>query len=92
MHRAHIAWTQRGSLSIGGNGILNLVAHMHGGRILDILRADDAMNAWFVVMTILLGAGALILHRYDVRRVLIWIAFVWFVPGALLLGYRSEHL
>ena len=50
------------------------------------------MNAWFVVMTILLGAGALILHRYDVRRVLIWIAFVWFVPGALLLGYRSEHL
>ena len=92
MHRAHIAWTQRGSLSIGGNEILNLVAHMPGGRILDILRADDAMNAWFVVITILLGVGALILHRYDVRRVLIWIAFVWFVPGALLLGYRSEHL
>ena len=38
------------------------------------------MNAWFVVMTILLGVGALILHRYDVRRVLNWIAFV------------SEHL
>ena len=50
------------------------------------------MNAWFVAMTILLGVGARILHRYDVRRVLIWIAFVWFVPGALLLGYRSEHL
>jgi hypothetical protein len=65
---------------------------MPGGRILDILRADDAMNAWFVVMTILLGVGALILHRYDVRRVLICFAFVWFVPGALLLGYRSEHL
>ena len=63
---------------------------MPGGRILDILRADDAMNAWFVVMYIL--PGPLILHRYDVRRVLIWIAFVWFVPGALLLGYRSEHL
>ena len=92
MHRAHIAWTQRGSVSIGGNEILNLVAHMPGGRLLDILRADDAMNAWFVVMTILLGVGALILHRYDVRRVLICIAFVWFVPGALLLGYRSEHL
>jgi hypothetical protein len=65
---------------------------MLGGTILDILRADDAMNAWFVVMTILLGGSALILHRYDVRRVLIWIAFVWFVPGSLLLGYRSEHL
>jgi hypothetical protein len=50
------------------------------------------MNAWFVVMTILPGVGALILHRYDVRRVLIWIAFVWFVPGSLLLGYRSGHL
>ncbi len=50
------------------------------------------MNAWFVAMTILFGVGARILHRYDVRRVLIWIAFVWFVPGALLLGYRSEHL
>src|ERR1700752_2842988 len=92
MHRAHIAWTQRGSFSIGGNEILNLVAHMPGGRILDILRADDAMNARFVVMTILLGVGALNLHSYDVRRVLICIAFVWFVSGALLLGYRSEHL
>jgi hypothetical protein len=66
---------------------------MPGGTIiLDILRADDAMNAWFVVMTILLGVGALILHRHDVRRVLIWIAFVWSVPGALLLGYRSERV
>jgi len=92
MHRAHIVWTQRGSLSIGGNEILNLAGHMPGGRILDILRADDAMNAWFVVMTILLGVGALILHRHDVRRVLIWIAFVWSVPGALLLGYRSERV
>jgi hypothetical protein len=27
------------------------------------------MNAWFVAMTILLGVGALILHRYDVRVV-----------------------
>src|SRR4029453_13728492 len=92
MHGAHIAWTQRGSLSIGGNEILNLVAHMPGGRILYILRGSDAINAWFVVTTILLGVGALILHRYDVRSVLNWIAFVWFVPGALLMGYRSEHL
>ncbi|MGY8676914.1 MULTISPECIES: hypothetical protein [unclassified Bradyrhizobium] len=43
-------------------------------------------------MTILLGVGALILYRYDERRFLIWIAFVWFAPGPLLLGYRSEHL
>jgi hypothetical protein len=92
MHRAHIARTQRGGLSIGGNEILDLVAHMRGGRILDILRADDAVNAWFVVMTILLGVGALILHRYDVRCDLIWTAFAWFVPGGLLLGYRSDHL
>src|SRR5262249_9689225 len=92
MHRAHVAGTQRGSLSNGGNEILNFVAHMPGGRILDIVRADAAMNVWFVVMTILLGVGALILHGYDVRRALIWIAFVWFVPCALLLGHRSEHL
>src|SRR5260221_8897247 len=50
------------------------------------------MNAWFVIMIILLGIGALTLHRYDVWRVLIWIAFGWFVLGALLLGYRCEHL
>ena len=56
---------------------------MPAGRILDILLADDAVNAWFAVMTIL--PGALILRRYDVRRVLIWIAFVWFMPAALLL-------
>jgi len=64
---------------------------MPGGRILEILRTDDAMNAWFVVTTILVGVGALTLHRY-LRRVLIWIAFVWFVPSALLRGYRREHL
>jgi hypothetical protein len=51
------------------------------------------MNTWFVVMIILLGVLALTLHRYDVlQRVLIWIAFGWFVLGALLLGYRGEHL
>jgi len=85
----HIAWAQCVSLSIGGSGILNLVAHMPGETILDILRADDT---WFVVMIILLGVGALTLHRYDVQRVLIWIAFGWFGLGALLLGYGGEHL
>ena len=65
MHRAHIAWTQRAGLSNGGNEILNLLAHMHDGGILDILRADDAINAGFVVMTFPLWVGALILHGYD---------------------------
>ena len=66
MHRAHIAWTQRAGLSDGGNEILNLLAHMHDGGILDFLRADDAISAWFVVMTIPLWLAALILHRCDV--------------------------
>jgi hypothetical protein len=95
MHSAHVAWAQCVSLSIGGNRIiLNLVVHTPDETILDILilRADEAMNAWFIVMIILLGVGALTLHRYDVRRVLNWIAFGWFVPGALLLGYGGEHL
>jgi hypothetical protein len=65
---------------------------MSGETILDILRADEAMNTWFVVMIMLIGVGALTLHRYDVQRVLIWIAFGWFVLGALLLGYRGERL
>ena len=66
---------------------------MLGGTIPDIFRADEAINAWFVVMAILLGVGALTLHRYDVQtRVLIWISIGWFVLGALLLGYRGEHL
>jgi len=66
---------------------------MLGGTILDIFRADEAMNAWLVVVAILLGICALSLNRYDVRTsILIWIAIGWFVLGALLLGYRGEHL
>ena len=53
--------------------------------------AEEAMNAWFVVMIILLGIGALTLHRYDVQRVL-RTTFSWFVLGALVLAYRGEHL
>ena len=49
------------------------------------------MNAWFVVMIILLGIVALTLHRYDVQRVL-RTTFSWFVLGALVLAYRGEHL
>jgi hypothetical protein len=65
---------------------------MPGEAILDILRADQAMNAWSVVTAILLGIGVLALHRCDVRRILIWIAFGRLVLGALLLGYRGGHL
>ena len=65
---------------------------MHDRGILGILRANDAISAWFVVMTIPLWFAALILHRYDVGRLLNWIAFIGFGPGALLLGYRSGHL
>lgn len=52
------------------------------------------MNAWFVVMIILLGIVGLTLRRYDVWlwRVLTWIALGWFVLGALLLAYWGEHL
>ena len=89
MHSAHIVWAQCGSLSIGGNEI---IIHPPDETILDILRADEAMNTWFVVVIIPLGVGVLTLHGYDVQRVLIWIAFGWFVLGALLLGYRGEHL
>ena len=50
------------------------------------------MNVCCVVMAILLGVGALTLHRYDLHRVLFFFAFGRFLPGALLLGYRGEHL
>jgi hypothetical protein len=66
---------------------------MHGRTILDILRADEATNTWFVVMIILLGVGTLILQGDNLQRVLIWIAFGWFVLlGPFLLGYGDEHL
>ena len=92
MRSAHMAWAQCGGLSIGVNDFLSLVACTPGGTILDILRADEATNLWFVVMIFPLGVGALTLNRCDVPRVLIWIAFGWFVLGAFLLGYRGEHL
>jgi hypothetical protein len=91
-HSAHMARGRGGSLSLGGGGtILVLVAHTLGDTILDILRADEAINTWFVVMIILRGEGVLTLHGYDVRRVLIWIAFGWFAPSGLLLGYRNDR-
>src|SRR5215475_14206607 len=92
MHSAaHVTWAQGGSLSIGGNEILGLVAHMPSGTILDILRANGALNVWFV-LTVRLRVGALTLHRCDVQRVLTWIASSWFALHALLLGSRGEHL
>jgi hypothetical protein len=94
MHGAHIAWVRCGSPCIGGSGtFLDLAARMPGGTILDILRGNEALNGWFVVMIILPGVGALSLHGYDVQRVLIRIAFGRFVlGGALWLGYRRERL
>jgi hypothetical protein len=85
-----MACGQCGSLSIGASPILNLVAHMPGRTILDILRANRAVNS--SVLIILLGVGALTLPRYDVQPVPTWIGFGRFVPGALLLGYRDKHL
>jgi hypothetical protein len=57
------------------------MVHISGRRIFELLQLD-----------VLLGLGLLILHRYDVHRVLIWFAFGWFVLDALLLGYRGGHL
>jgi len=51
------------------------------------------MHLWIVVMIILLGAAVMTMDRYDVWvRILIWFLIGWFVLGALLLGYRGEHL
>ena len=51
------------------------------------------MNAWLVVMAILLGGCALTLNRFGVQtRVLILITVGGFVLGALLLGYSGERL
>jgi hypothetical protein len=45
MRGTHMTWAQYGGLSIGGNEILILGAHMPAGAILDFLRADEAVNA-----------------------------------------------
>ena len=58
--------------------------------ILDIRRADDVTDSWPLVVMILLGIGALIRHGYRLRAP-IWIAFVWFLLGALL-SDRGDHL
>jgi hypothetical protein len=50
------------------------------------------MSIWCAVSLTPLGVGPLTSHRYDVQRDLIWIVFGWFVLGALLRGYRGEHL
>src|SRR3954447_4159691 len=100
MHCAYIACAQCGSLSVGGSEILSLLAnrprilgaHIRRRTISDILRANEAMSSWFVVEFVPLGVGVLILHGHDIHRVLIWITFGWFLFGALLPGYRSEHL
>jgi nucleoside permease NupC len=54
----------------------------------------NPMHLWIVVMIILIGAAVLTSdYRHDVWvRLLIWFLIGWFVLGALLLGYKSEHL
>ena len=92
MRNADIRRARWCGLSIGRDEIiLDLLASMLGGAILGILRADDVMNTRLVVMTILLGGGALAFHR-DLQRALIWIAFVWFALGGCVLGYGGNHL
>ena len=63
------------------------------------LGAEEAVNAWsiviqawFVIFAVLFGIGVLTMDRYDVWRVLLPIAIGWYLLGALLLGYRGEHL
>jgi len=90
MHHVNMACGQCGSPSISASKILSLVAHMPGRTILDTLRAGRAVNPF--VLIVLLGVGALTLPRCDVQCVLTWIGFGWFVPGAILLGYRGERL
>src|SRR5207302_10874844 len=71
MHCARIAWAQCGRLSIGRSEIVDFVAHIWRGTILDILRSNESVSRWFVVKFILLGVGAPSLHRYGVQRVLL---------------------
>jgi|SRR5271165_2257681 len=92
MHSGGIARARSGNLSIGGSEIFNLLAHVAGGTILDVLRADGAINAGLVLLINLLSVSALNLHSYDVWRFLIWLALGWFLRGAFLLGYMGVHL
>jgi hypothetical protein len=94
MHSADVVRPHHRGLSIGGSdrSILGLIAHLPGGTRIAILRAGGALNSRFVFMFILLGDGALIFHSYDAQRILISIVFGWFVPDALLLGYRGGRL
>jgi hypothetical protein len=89
---ACVALAHCACLSIRGSGTIFLIPRTPGGSAVDILRADQALKIWFVVMIILFGVVAPSLHRYDVRCVLIWITFGWFVLGALLPGYRGNYL
>ncbi|HEX2633112.1 MAG TPA: hypothetical protein VHM22_09905 [Bradyrhizobium sp.] len=50
------------------------------------------MSSRFVVNSDLLGFGALPLHRYDLRRVLVSIVFGWLLLGGLLRGCGGDHL
>jgi hypothetical protein len=59
--------------------------------ILGVPCADEATNSWFVVVTILLGIGALTFHGY-LQLAPIWLSFVRFVLGAFVLSDWGSHL
>jgi len=63
------------------------VAHIADRTILSIIRASDTTTGWFIGALVLLGTGALTLHR----GLLIRTNFREFVVGALVPGYRGER-
>lgn len=87
MRCARTAWAQCGILYVGRSEILRFVAHMADRTILGIIRASDTTTGWFIGALVLLGTGALTLHR----GLLIRTNFGEFVVGALVLGYRGER-
>ena len=87
MRCARMAWAQCGSLYVGRSDILRFVAHIAYRTILDITRASDTTTWWFIGALVLLGMGALTLHRGLVIRT----NFGGFVLDALLRSYRGER-
>jgi hypothetical protein len=71
MHNGCVAWARNRNFSIGRSESPNLVARIPSGTILDVLRTDKAIDAWFAFLINLLGVGALNSHSYDLWRFLI---------------------
>ena len=67
--------------------MLHFVADITRGTTLDITRASDTRTGWFIGTLVLVGIGALTLHRGPLIR----IKFGGFVLGGLLPGHRGER-